>query len=201
MFGIVITSGTDSMLLSRVAQRTGAARSPCGMRIQGLVSPWGLGLFNEVVICLHRGWTSILKFTMSSGFVYSLLSVSNEKKSMVESATSHLMMHWHRPSLLLRDATTSGFVYVHPPGVGTYTRGGRQAGKCTQARGGFALPGSRVCLCSRFFKGTEDFPGFGPSSLHQDHQKNHINICVVERERERERLKTPSSLQCVENVN
>lgn len=56
----------------------GCSLSLCGMRVQGLVTLWGLGLFNEVVICLHRGSPLNPKFTVSSDSVYKLLSVSNK---------------------------------------------------------------------------------------------------------------------------
>lgn len=45
---------------------------------KGLVTLWGLRLFNEVVICLHRGSPSNVKFTVSSGSVYNLLCISNK---------------------------------------------------------------------------------------------------------------------------
>lgn len=64
--------GTDNPLLSHVARGTGLLSLSlplCGMRVQRLVTLWGLGLFNEVVICLHRGSPLNLRFSMSSDSV------------------------------------------------------------------------------------------------------------------------------------
>lgn len=61
---------------------------------KGLVTLWGLRLFNEVVICLHRGSPSNVKFTVSSGSVYNLLCISNKNSfnSMFRNRVSNDVM-------------------------------------------------------------------------------------------------------------
>lgn len=81
MFGIAITSGTDSVLLSHVATGSGwLSLSLSGMRVQGLVTLWGLGLFNEVVICHKEDhpWipSSLCQVALFLNFLVSLIKMA-----------------------------------------------------------------------------------------------------------------------------
>lgn len=162
------------------------------MRVQGLVTLWGLGLFNEVVICLHRGSPLNPKFTVSSGSVYKLLSVSNKNASRSPHAWEWYVRYndvfqLRQLLALLCDATTSGFVYVQSVAdIETYACGftaprakcklylsGQLAGTSTLAKEGCVLPHSGVFV-QPFFKGAEDFPAvalqFAPGPSEKQHQ-------------------------------
>lgn len=143
------------------------------MRVQGLVTLWGLGLFNEVVICLQRGSPLNPKFTVSSCSVYKLFSASN--KNGFFSYSPHAW-EWYvryndvfqrcRLFLLLCDATSTGFVYVRPvANTETYACGstvlwgpnancilvGSWRGRAWRPKEvAFCL--TRVCLCSHFLR-------------------------------------------------
>lgn len=175
--------------------RIRVALSLCGMRVQGLVTLWGLGLFNEVVICLHRGSPSNLKFTVSSGSVYKLLSVSNKRLAVtsppyLKNGMSDIMMY--------SSGVDCSLSSVMPPPLGLYMfnplltlKPMLVAPLCWGPNANCILVGSWqgsprrpkevvFCLTSGvfvqpFFKGAEDFPAValqfasGPSEKQHQH--------------------------------
>lgn len=109
MFGIVITSGTDGLFLSHVAGESellSLSLSVCGAHGQELVPLWGLGLFNEVVICPHRGSPVNLESSLCQAALFRNVWVSLMKVDFtpsLESCTSNTgmcFMRWHPPVML-----------------------------------------------------------------------------------------------------
>lgn len=173
--------------------RIRVALSLCGMRVQGLVTLCGLGLFNEVVICLHRGSPLNPKFTVSSGSIYKLLSAPNKNgltPPTLENGISDVMMYF--------SGVRCSFSSVMLPPLGLYMfdplltlkpmlvallRWGPNA-NCILVgswRGRPRRPKeaafcrTRVCFCSHFLKGAEDFPAaalqFAPGPSEKQHQQ------------------------------
>lgn len=144
-------------------------------------------MFNEVVICLHRGSPLNPKFTVSSGSVYNFL-VSLIKMPftlpVLENGMSDIMMYFSTVGCSFSAVMLPLFVYVADSE--TYVCGsavlrakcklylsGQLAGTSTLAEGGCVLPDSAVFV-QPLFEGAEGFPAvalqFAPGRSEKQHQ-------------------------------
>lgn len=173
------------------------------MRVQGLVTLWGLCLFNEVVICLHRGSPPNLKFTVSSGSVYKLLSVTNKNGAYYPHPTPHthtwewyvryndvcgrrllfssvmlppLGLYMFSPMLTLKPMFVA--LLCWGPNANCILVGSWQGSPHSPKEVVFCL--TLACLCSHFLRVLRTFQ-LWHCTLPQDRQKNNINIRVTER--------------------
>lgn len=209
MFGIVITSGIDTLSLSHVA-----AASRLLSLSEGLETLWGLGLFIEVVFCLQRRSPLVPKFNVSSCSVHKLRSIAHKKAfystpPTLQNGMPNIMMYFSGVNCFLSSAMspplglymfdlllTHNRMFVALPCWGPNANcilvGSQQGHSWRPKEAGFCLV--RVCLCSHVLRLLRTVQ-LRRCSLHQDHQKNNSIFGVTETG-----LKTWATPWCVWNI-